>query len=231
MAQTERSTRRRGEDVAPLSAIAARLCEEERRPLVYLARNERRAALLAGILAGLAPKLEALFLPAWDCVPYDRIAPTRQVMGRRIEALRRLAADPDGPWIVMTYPDAVVQRVPPASAWDGVEYHLEVGRGLSVDGLSDYLLRTGYIIDERVDEAGEAAIRGSVIDIFPAAAPNPYRLDHADGRVTGIRQYDAVSQRTLSEAAELLLGPASEVVPPPVDSGDEAPERFAGMEH
>jgi transcription-repair coupling factor (superfamily II helicase) len=130
--------------------------------------------------------------------------------------------------ILVTTPEALAQRVPPRSFWGGAQFHIKLADSLATDELERFLLRAGYVLDERVDEAGEAAIRGAVIDLYPAASPNPVRLDHADGQVTGLRCYDPASQRTLSEQTELLLLPTSEVVLP---QSDELPERFAGIEH
>src|SRR5690606_14378795 len=106
-----------------------------------------------------------------------------------------------------------------------------------LDDLRRFLLRTGHYIDERVDEPGEAAIRGQVVDIFPAGGARPYRVFHDDAhRITGISPYDPATQRSNGDVGELVVGPASEVV-----LGDDAvrtdPEgvmtidRAPGIEH
>lgn len=84
-----------------------------------------------------------------------------------------------------------------------------------MEELRAFLLRTGYWVDDRVDEPGEAAIRGEVVDLFPAGAAGPCRIDHADGRVAGIRSYDPATQRTIGEIDLLELHPASEAVTEP----------------
>jgi len=218
----------------PTAAVAARLLDrlgELSSGLVLLARSERRAALFARVMAGMAPGLEVLTFPAWDCVPYDRASPSHDVMGRRIATLRRLAAGAAEPWVMVTTPEALAQRVPPRATWDGAALTIRRGEALDAEALQDWLQRSGYILDERVDEAGEAAIRGAVIDLFPSGADRPVRIDHADGRVTGIRCYDAATQLSLEEQEALTLLPASELLLPPAGDGEAAPERFAGMEH
>src|SRR6185437_14776518 len=77
------------------------------------------------------------------------------------------------------------------------------------------------------DQPGEAAIRGAVLDAFPAAALAPYRVEHADGRITEIRAYDPLTQRSRDSVAELSLGPASELPPPTGGEGTHPP----GIEH
>ena len=82
------------------------------------------------------------------------------------------------------------------------------------------------MVDERVDEAGEAAIRGAVVDLFPADAGTPYRLELEGDRIGGIRRYDALTQRTAGDVEELTVGPASEllVAPELLTAGADAPE-------
>jgi transcription-repair coupling factor (superfamily II helicase) len=214
----------------PVAASAFRLLDAAKKAgpgVIYLARGERRATSTAAMLAGFAPELTVLPFPAWDCVPYDRAGPSRDVMGVRIETMRRLAEGVEGQWIVITTAGALAQRLPPRRQWGDAALTLKVGDQISADALQSFLVRSGYVIDDRVDETGEAAIRGAVIDLFPSGNEGPIRIDHADGSITGIRAYDAVSQRTLEERTELLLAPSSEVVLPEQD----AIEHFPGIEH
>src|SRR5690242_15694635 len=104
-------------DAGPEGLVAVRLLEWARMAgpsgLIHVARSDTRAERLVRALHGLAPSLELLQLPSWDCLPYDRVGPSRAVMGRRIAALRRLAEPPQRPRLVVTTVDAIVQRLPP----------------------------------------------------------------------------------------------------------------------
>src|SRR5215212_7376222 len=216
----------------PMGLLAVRLLALAQkvgpRGVVHVAGSDRRAERLGRLLAGLAPSLDVIVLPAWDCLPYDRAAPSREVMGRRVAALRRLAEAARGPRILVATPDALLQRAPPKETWAQAGFALEAGESFDLAALEAYLGRAGYVLDERVDEPGEAAIRGGVIDVFPGGAVAPFRLEHAEGRVTAIRCYDPVSQRTEEEVAVLRLDPVSEIVPP---EAEDAAERFPGAEH
>ena len=216
-------------EAAPEGLVAVRLLEWARaagpRGLIHVARSETRAQRLVRALRGLAPRLEVVILPPWDCLPYDRAGPSRETMGRRIAALRRLTEAIDAPHLLMTTIDTAMQRVPPRRVWRDASLILSIGDLLCLDQLETYLRRVGYALDERVDEPGEATIRGEVIDIFPAGAEMPVRLDHEDGRIVGMRRFNPVTQRTIDEVDELRLEAASEViVADPV-------ERFQGIEH
>src|SRR5215204_2990325 len=86
--------------------------EAGRGSLIYVVASERRAERLASILRGLAPGLEVLLFPPWDCLPYDHSTPSREAMGQRMATLRH-ACGPAPARVLLTLPDALVQRVPP----------------------------------------------------------------------------------------------------------------------
>ncbi len=206
-------------------ALMAAARQAGRRGLIHVARSADRAERLAGILRVLAPGLAVLHLPPWDCLPYDRAPPSAAAMGRRVAVFARLAAGMDEPHLILASPGALLQRVPPRTVWGAAVFTVSRGAPLDLDALRRFLLRTGHRVDDRVDEPGEAAIRGEVVDVFPAGADGPCRIDHADGRVAGIRLYDAATQRTTGECRRLDLRPASEAV-----TAADAP-REPGLEH
>ncbi len=216
-------------DAGPEGLVAVRLLKWARaagpRGLIHVARSETRAQRLVRALGGLAPQLEVLMLPPWDCLPYDRAGPSRETMGRRIAALRRLTEAIDTPHLLMTTIDAAMQRLPPRRIWSDASLILRIGDVLRLDQLETYLRRVGYGLEERVDGAGEATMRGEVIDIFPTGTDLPVRLDHEDGRIVGMRRFNPLTQRTVDEIDELRLEAASEVI-----VADPA-ERFQGIEH
>ncbi len=199
--------------------------------LIHVAEEERRAERLAQALKGLAPDLEVLLLPPWDCLPYDSASPSREVMGQRASALRRMAEKGRAPRLLIASAAAIVQRVPPRETWKDAVHGLRAGEAFSQEDLEAYLRRTGYVLDERVDEPGEAAIRGQVLDLFPANSPSPYRAEHDGASILSIRRYDPVSQRTEAEVETLVLEPASEIVLGETSKSEEPPERVPGMEH
>ena len=213
---------------------AVRLIEHasdtDQRQLIYVSEGENRAEQMAQAVKGLAPNLEVYLLPPWDCLPYDNTSPSREAMGRRMSVLWRMSEPAEGTRLLITSSAAIVQRVPPRSVWKQACFHLKAGETFSQDELEFYLLRAGYILDERVDEPGEAAIRGQVIDIFPASSPFPYRIEHDGQIIVAIRSYDPVSQRTEVEVEDLFLDPASEILLERTDDGS-IPERFDGIEH
>ncbi|MGN7127624.1 helicase-related protein [Methylorubrum thiocyanatum] len=222
------------EAVAPLIptgalAIALLGFAQTARPLIHVARDGRRLEDVAAVLRALAPERTAAVYPEWDCLPFDRASPSRGVMGARTGVLRWLTDEQARPDIVLTTAPALLQRVPPPETWDAAHVELRVGEALDPERLTAELARLGYILDDRVDEPGEVAVRGRTIDVFPAAAPLPCRVEHDGTRITAIRSYDPVSQRSRVETDRLVIDPATEIILAP-DSG-VALEPFTGQEH
>jgi transcription-repair coupling factor (superfamily II helicase) len=205
--------------------------DSEAKGSVYLAQGQRRAELLAKAVRGLSPDLNVFLLPPWGCLPYDSASPSREVMGQRMSVLRRMMFSEKAAGVLITSPAAMVQRLPPHSVWKNATISLKTEGRFSQEVLERFLHRTGYVLDDRVDESGEAAIHGQVIDIFPANSALPYRVEHDGARVLSIRCYDPVSQRTEEEVDSITLEPASEVVLSEASDDGSSPNRSAGMEH
>src|SRR5262245_18320898 len=95
---------------------------------LHVARDEPRLAALAEAVGFFAPDVEILLLPAWDCLPYDRVSPNAEVMARRIDALTKLAEAPapGRPRLVITTVSAALQRVPAVISLKGVARHVAV---------------------------------------------------------------------------------------------------------
>jgi transcription-repair coupling factor (superfamily II helicase) len=228
--------RRPASGQAPTAAVAVALsgCARAAKAgaLVHLASSERRAEEIGRALGGLAPDLGVLVLPPWDCLPYDRASPSRELMGRRLRVVRELAAKGAGPRIVITSPEALIQRLPPRSVVAEACLELRKGEVLDRKALAEFAQRTGYVADDRIDEPGEIALLGEVADIYPADAARPVRVVFRDDdRIAEIRIYDPLSQRSEGEIDALSLGPASELIVP-ADAADTIGERRTpGVEH
>ncbi|HZH12310.1 MAG TPA: transcription-repair coupling factor [Microvirga sp.] len=186
---------------------------------------------MVNALKGLAPDLDLLGFPPWDCLPYDTVSPSREVMGQRMAVLHRMAAPAERARVLVTSPAAIVQRVPPRSLWKHATFGLRTGDRFDQGALEGFLHRCGYVLDDRVDEPGEAAIHGQVIDLFPANGLMPFRVEHDGAAIVSIRRYHPLSQRTEEEVGGITLGPASEVVLSETGNESAVPQRTSGMEH
>lgn len=182
-------------------------------PILYIASDGVNLVQTAALLRYLNPALQVLEFPAWDTVPYDRVSPNSAIVAKRIETLAQIVfADQSQPFVVVTSIGAILQKLPPAKIFRHAQKHLAVGTTLNFEQFLHYMAVNGYTRVEQVMEAGEYAVRGDIIDVFPSGAENPLRLDLFDDEIERMRTFDAVSQRTIGEMKEYTFQVAGEVV-------------------
>ncbi len=179
--------------------------------ILHVARDDARMARLAEALAFVMPEAEILRFPAWDCLPYDRVSPNAALVSERIATLTRLLDKPTGPRFVLTTVNALVQRVPPRAAFAGARLDLRVNGQVKPEELTRFLEANGYGRAGTVMEPGEYAVRGGIIDIFPAGETDPVRLDMFGDTIESIKTFDPASQRSAAARKILSLRPVSEL--------------------
>lgn len=193
-------------------ALRQRIKSSGQGRVVFVARDEMRASNFHDACRFFAPDLPVLVLPAWDCLPFDRVSPSRSSAARRAAALYMLAnLSPEKPLIIVTTISAAMQRVPPRGVIKSAGFNAKVGDELDRKVLETYLSINGYARASTVTEPGDFAIRGGLIDIFPPNFENPIRLDFFGDELESIRSFDVESQRTTKKLPAVELAPVSEV--------------------
>jgi transcription-repair coupling factor (superfamily II helicase) len=198
-----------GHDARVLADIALRT---HGRPVIHVALDDVRAAVLAEALAFFAPHVEVLSFPAWDCLPYDRISPHTDILGQRIAALSRLRQPFTRPCVLLTTVHAIGQKTLPPEAIHEASLSIAIGDELPVEKLRRFLAGSGYVTASTVREPGEFAVRGGIVDLFPPSTESPARLDFFGDEVESIRLFDPLTQTTTTKIDALNLQPVSEVL-------------------
>ncbi|WP_298215186.1 transcription-repair coupling factor [Acidocella sp.] len=204
-------------------ALVRRLGEREG-PVLHIARDDARLAALTEEIAFFGPEVEVLSFPAWDCLPYDRVSPNGALVAERIAALSRLAAGPARKRIVLTTVNAALQKVIPRAALAGAGISLAKGDQVSLTDIAAFLEADGYRRTGMVMDAGEFSLRGGILDVFPAGASQPVRIDMFGDEIESLRYFDTETQRSGEPLTRLEFHPASEL---PLDGASVA--RFRGQ--
>jgi len=194
-----------GHDASVLASLA-----EGGGPVVHISRDDAHMARMMDCLAFFAPHLTLMRFPSWDCLPYDRSSPRGDLVSERLATLAALAdgAQPD---ILLTTANAFLQRVPPRDSLAGSRFSGETGKALDADALLAFLDRHGYTRADTVMEPGEYAVRGGLIDLFPAGESAPLRIDLFGDEIDAIRRFDPLDQRSAGRLERFDLAPASEI--------------------
>jgi len=179
---------------------------------VFIASDEAAMRALADAAAYFAPELEIIQFPAWDCLPYDRSSPSLRASSERLAALAALQIRPTAPQLLVTTINAVTQRTLTPFRIRQLTAELKPGERIDRERLAAMLQANGYVRTDTVAEAGEYAVRGGLMDLFPAGAPHALRLDFFGDEIESVRTFDPADQRTIGRIERFTLLPVSEAL-------------------
>lgn len=204
-----------GFDAILTAGLARRLAADVSAPaiIVFISRDGQRMQRLENALGFIAPELDVLPLPAWDCQPYDRVSPNSAIVARRMLTLARLArskSSAEKPRILLTTVNAALQRVPDRRSVAAQSFSATPGNVVDTRELAAWLDMGGYMRASTVRETGEYAVRGGIVDLFPPGRENPIRLDFFGDTLETIKTFDPETQRSLRPMRALNLVPVSE---------------------
>jgi len=195
-----------------LAADLARAAQAKSGRAVIIAADEAAMRALADTAPLFAPDVEVLTFPAWDCLPYDRASPALRVMAERLAALNALQAKSDKPQLVVTTASAATQRALTPFRIRQLTRRIAAGERIDRQALIEQLNALGYQRADTVAEHGEYAVRGSLIDVFPAGEESALRLDFFGDEIDSLRRFDPADQRSTDKAKAFTLMPASEAL-------------------
>ena len=192
------------------AALSNRVLSGKPNVLLVVTPTGRRADALADALGDLIPDADVRSFPAWETLPHERLSPSAETVGRRIETLRALRAfDGSRPLVVTASVRAALQPIAPRLG----EVHpieLIVGtRGNDLDATVGGLVELAYSRVDMVSRRGEFAVRGGILDVFPAVAEHPYRVEFFGDEVDQIRAFSVADQRSLPGEVAAVVLPAS----------------------
>ena len=187
---------------------ASIVCAEHTWPLLLSGltqRTENELVIVAaptGLMAGqlrddlvaFLPERDVVLFPAWETLPFERVSPNVETMGKRLEVLWRIKNDP--PKIIVTGVRALLQHLSNTVVEPLV---IKQKTQVDMDELISTLARFGYRREELVEHRGEFARRGSIIDVFPSTADTPIRIDLWGDEVDRLTTFNVNDQRSTDE--------------------------------
>ena len=180
---------------------------------VVLTQDAEQALRLQTAWRFFRPHDTAVFLPDWETLPYERFSPHQDLVSERLSALWQIKS---GAADVLFVPVATaMQKLPPVPFLAGRTFWLKTGQTLDIGRLKSDLVDAGYNHVSHVVAAGEFAVRGGIVDLFPMGSEMPYRIDLFDDEIDSIKTFDTDTQRTIAPVSEIRLLPAHEF---PTDS-------------
>lgn len=158
----------------------------------------RRAETLALAMGAYLPDADVLTFPAWETLPHERLSPSPDTVGQRLQTLRRIAEwEGEHPLVVVASVRAALQPI--AGNLGEIEpLELTVGsRGNELDRVAEQLVERAYSRVDMVSRRGEFAVRGGILDVFPPTSEHPFRVEFFGDEIDQIRAFSVADQRSL----------------------------------
>lgn len=187
------------------AALAALAASSGRRPVVVCAVSDTAADNIAADLRSWLGREAVASLPAWETLPFERISPTAAAMGARLRTIWRMRSPETAPAVVVASVRALMQRLAPGSE-DFEPLRLAHGDRCDRDELVERLGSAGYRRGVQVEQRGDLAVRGSIVDVFGATADSPVRIDLWGDEVDRLCTFSVSGQRSSAtlEAIEIF---------------------------
>jgi transcription-repair coupling factor (superfamily II helicase) len=197
------------EAAAPL-VVAGLARFTQRRPLLVVTATGLEAERLVDDLSCLVEEAEpeqaegglgtVALLPAWETLPFERVSPEVETMGRRSAVLWSLGhpddpALPPAPRVLVAPVRALLQRLPPVGP-ESAPVVVRRGEQVSTDDLLTRLVSMGYRREHQVEHRGELAVRGGIVDVFPSTSDRPVRIDLWGDEVERLTVFSVSDQRS-----------------------------------
>jgi transcription-repair coupling factor (superfamily II helicase) len=206
--------------------VVASLADETDGPVLVVAGDDRQARdLAADLTAWLAPR-PVRFYPSRGVTYESHLAPPPHLVGLRVAALDALLDHEggEGPVVVVSAV-ALSEKVPdPELRPHG--FTLAKGDLVDLDETRAQLVAMGYVAVDQVEDRGQFAVRGDILDVFPATADRAVRVDLFDIEVEALREFSTFTQRSFGEVDRVEVAPAAELAPEhrelaEISAGDE----------
>jgi transcription-repair coupling factor (superfamily II helicase) len=153
-------------------------------------------------------KHEIFRFPDLETLPYDQFSPHQDIISERIKCLASIPQAKQG---ILTLPiSTLLQKVAPLDFIQQRSLCLKIGETRDPIQLRENLIQFGYRSVSRVEEHGEFASRGAILDLFPMGSRTPFRIEFFDDDIESIRSFDIEDQRSLEKLTEVNLLPAQE---------------------
>jgi transcription-repair coupling factor (superfamily II helicase) len=180
--------------------------------MLAITATGRESESLRAALSSVVPHAEIIEFPAWETLPHERLSPSAETVGKRIDALRRLKAwqtQPSGTIILVASVRAALQ--PLADNLTDLEPLVLTGggRGYELTEIGRRLVDLAYTRVDMVTRRGEFAVRGGILDVFSPIAEHPVRAEFFGDEVEQLRYFSVADQRSIAEPLPEASFPAS----------------------
>ncbi len=202
-----------GAEGSLLSFLLSLVYSSSNRPMMVILPTWKEAVSAAGEISffmGVEP--DSILFPPYNIKPFHGIAYHNEAAASRIRILYSLMTGSGSPHLIVTPAETLLQRVIPKSVLSDFAELIMVNEEIDRERLINKLESGGYSRVTIVEEPGDYAVRGGIIDLFPPDRDNPVRIEMFGDLVESIRSFSVATQRRMDDMTELIVLPAREAV-------------------
>ena len=207
---------------SPGAFLLAEAHKKRNTPTLIVVSNTSTAERLASDLSFFAGKDNIGNFFPWEVLPFDGLSPSAATSAGRLHALYLLL---NGNPIIIAPAVSLMQKIMAPEMLKEGALSVQVGMEFDRDDLARGLAAGGYVRSSLVEESGQMALRGSVVDVFPPGTRYPLRIEYFGQEIESLRYFDPAKQRSLSSLEEFEILPSREIV-----LGEDGLKHSAGHE-
>ncbi len=204
--QSENKIHLKGLVGSSLSFVVNSLFHKSELPFLLIFEDKEAAAYYLNDLEQLIGEKDVLFYPGSFRRPYQIEEVDNANVLLRAEVLNRINSRKK-PAIIVTYPDALFEKVVTKKELDKNTLKVTVGDKISIDFINEVLFEYEFKRVDFITEPGEFSVRGGIIDVFSFSNDNPYRIEFFGNEVDSIRSFDVETQLSIEKKNKITIVP------------------------
>lgn len=189
-----------------VSIIIQSVFKKAEQPFLLVFNEKEEAAYYLNDLEQMLGQNDVLFYPSSYRRPYQIEETDNANVLLRSEVLNRINSRKK-PSIIVTYPEALFEKVVTKKELDKNTLKVAVGDNISIDFINEVLFEYEFKRVDFITEPGEFSVRGGIVDVFSFSNDNPYRIEFFGNEVDSIRTFDVESQLSVEKQNKITIIP------------------------
>jgi len=183
--------------------VASLLSQISNRPILIVTDGLKSQESFFNDLQTLLPGVQ--FYPAWETLPHEDVLPHADTIADRLKALTNLNAP-----VTVASVQALMQKTFAPDYFMSLRLEVRLGQEIELQDFLDTLTKLGYHAEYQVNDPGDMAMRGGIVDFFPLDRGEPVRVEFSGNEIESIRTFDPITQQSREKREHLVVTPAGE---------------------
>lgn len=197
-----------GANAGAFGLLLKQIVTENSIPIILIEKDENKAQSIFNELNGVMTDGQVHYFPIDSTLATQTAVASPDELSNRVQSLNFLVNQQKG--IVVTTPQGLQYQLSPVEEYATFKREFVLGQEYDLSELNTWLINAGYHKEAFVARAGEFAIRGDILDIYPLDYEKPVRIEFFGDEIDSIKEFDLATQRSQKQITQLVVGPAKD---------------------